>query len=137
MRLELICQLDTKSDLFGQRLAMRLTRLSVLTMPSVTFLDLIGTSCVTLKNALCSPFIGYRVHPRSPRDTAGQREELERAQTIPSKQCEKDRPWCGYPGEDIKYEHEPMTAFQKWCREEPSKDLQQYTETDEAIKVLR
>jgi hypothetical protein len=28
-----------------------------------------------------------------------------------------------------------MTAFQKWCREESSKDLQHYTQTYEAIEV--
>jgi DNA (cytosine-5)-methyltransferase 1 len=49
----------------------------------------------------------------------------------------KDCPWCGYSGEDVVYEHEPTTAFQKWCCEEPSKDLQQYTRTYEAIKVER
>lgn len=76
-------------------------------------------------------------NPRPPRDPARRREERERAQTIPIKKCKKDRPWCGYSGEDVEYEHEPTTAFQKWCREEPSKDLQQYTRTYEAIKVER
>jgi DNA (cytosine-5)-methyltransferase 1 len=76
-------------------------------------------------------------NPRPPRDPARRREERERAQMIPFKKCKKDRPWCGYSGEDVEYEHEPMTAFQKWCRKEPSKDLQQYTRTYEAIKVER
>ncbi|KAG1717820.1 S-adenosyl-L-methionine-dependent methyltransferase [Suillus lakei] len=77
------------------------------------------------------------VNPRPPRDPARRREERERAQTIPLKKCKKDRPWCGYSGEDVEYEHDPTTAFQKWCRQEPSKDLQQYTRTYEAIKVER
>ncbi|KAG1839477.1 S-adenosyl-L-methionine-dependent methyltransferase [Suillus tomentosus] len=77
------------------------------------------------------------VNPRPPRDPAKRREERERAQTIPPKKCKKDRPWCGYFGANVEYEHEPMTAFQKWCREEPSQDLQQYTRTYEAIKVER
>lgn len=77
------------------------------------------------------------VNPRPPRDPARRRQDRERAQTIPLKKCKKDRPWCGYSGENVEYEHEPTTAFQRWCREEPSKDLQQYTRTYEAIKVER
>ncbi|KAG2149402.1 S-adenosyl-L-methionine-dependent methyltransferase [Suillus cothurnatus] len=69
-------------------------------------------------------------NPRPPRDPARRREERERAQMIPLKKCKKDRPWCGYSGEDVEYEHEPITAFQKWY-------LQQYTRTYEAIKVER
>ncbi|KAG2155745.1 S-adenosyl-L-methionine-dependent methyltransferase [Suillus clintonianus] len=77
------------------------------------------------------------VNPRPSTNTAIRRQERQRAQTIPLKKCKKDRPWCGYSGEDVVYEHDPATAFQKWCREEPSKDLQQYTRTYEAIKVER
>ncbi|OJA18063.1 hypothetical protein AZE42_05415 [Rhizopogon vesiculosus] len=77
------------------------------------------------------------VNPRPPTDPARRQEERERARTIPLKKCKKDRPWCGYSGRDVPYKHDPTTALQKWCRQEPSKDLQHYTRTYEPIKVER
>ncbi|KAG1742724.1 S-adenosyl-L-methionine-dependent methyltransferase [Suillus paluster] len=77
------------------------------------------------------------VNPRPSTDPKIRREERERARTIPLEACKKDRPWCGYSGEGVQYEHDPTTAFQTWCREEPSKDLQHYTRTYEDIKVER
>jgi len=103
-------------------------------MPSVIFLDLIGTVALP-RTVLHLLVVGYRVNPRP--DPAKRHEERERAQKIPLKKCKKDRPWCGYSGRDVPYNHDPMTSIQKWCRREPSKDLQQYTRTYEPIKVER
>ncbi|KAG0703678.1 S-adenosyl-L-methionine-dependent methyltransferase, partial [Suillus ampliporus] len=55
----------------------------------------------------------------------------------PLRHVRRTSPWCGYAGEGVPYEHDPKTAIQKWCREEPSKNLQHYTRTYEDIKVER
>jgi len=81
--------------------------------------------------------ISCRENPRPSRDPVVRQEERKRARTIPVKKCKKDRPWCGYSGRDVPYRHAPATAIQKWCRKEPTNDLQQYTRTYEPIKVER
>jgi DNA (cytosine-5)-methyltransferase 1 len=53
------------------------------------------------------------------------------------KECREDRPWCGYHGPDVPYEHEPHTTFQTRCRSRPTRDIQQYTRTYDPRKVER
>jgi len=62
------------------------------------------------------------------------RRQIEENRT---KECRKERPWCGFKGPDVEYEHEPRTAFQQRCRSRPTQDIQQYTRTYDRAKVER
>ncbi|KAH7886266.1 S-adenosyl-L-methionine-dependent methyltransferase [Phlebopus sp. FC_14] len=86
--------------------------------------------CVSVHDAISDL---PQFHWKHPRKDVNPRQMQE--QNI--KQCLATEPWCGLQGPNVGYEHEPRTAFQAWCRKEPTKDLQHYTRTYEPKKVER
>ncbi|KAH7906528.1 S-adenosyl-L-methionine-dependent methyltransferase, partial [Hygrophoropsis aurantiaca] len=75
--------------------------------------------------------------PQDPCDAAEQREEQTSRQPIRAKICDAGRPFCGFHGPEVEYEHPPRNSFQRQCRRKESPDLQHYTRTYHSKKVER
>ncbi|KAH7903232.1 hypothetical protein BJ138DRAFT_1131447 [Hygrophoropsis aurantiaca] len=64
-----------------------------------------------------------------PRDAAEWREEQTRRQPTRAKICDAAKPFCGFHGPEVEYEHPPRNSFQRQCRRKESPDMQHYTRT--------